>query len=474
VKRYIKYLLFVLFVSVIINVDAKVKCNDGKPGDTVNCVINNAGRGGKISNIEVSTGLTFVSCDVCNENSYKIEPNKDANFKFKISKDITESKTLTATFGGEDAKIKVIVESQDDNEEDTENTSTIYSVTLIPGAGQSNKTLTCTVNSLNTTCNVTLDELENEKFNGWGDNKDCTEGARGSVKVNKNVTYYACYKKDDVVDVPNEENDKSLLLKSLIVTNGTEKVNLGFSIRKFEYDITIPTEVETLNVEATAQSDNINVEIIGNNELKNEENVIKIVLSTEDGKSNEYIINVKKNDAANNPLLSSLIVGGYNIGFNPEKYEYNLTIDEGIKSLNITATPEKENYEYKIEGNNNLKDGSKISIIVNNTDTDKSSTYIINISKENNNLSMNLGIGGIILIILIILLIVVVKKGKKSNKNNQNNKKSNVSNLFKQQGQVVNNKGNIPEVKPVIPTAPTNSSVVKEVDKTEQVETLDL
>ena len=96
-KRYIKYFLLVFLCSLIINVDAKVTCEEGNPGATVNCVINNAGRGGTIRNIEVSEGLTFVSCDVCNEESYTIEANKDANFKFKISDKITESKTLTAT-----------------------------------------------------------------------------------------------------------------------------------------------------------------------------------------------------------------------------------------------------------------------------------------------------------------------------------------------------------------------------------------
>ena len=471
-KRYFKCILIVLFFGVIINVDAKVKCDDGKPGDTVNCVINNAGRGGKISNIEVSSGLTFVSCDVCNGDSYSIEPNKDANFKFKISKDIAESKTLNATFGGEDAKIKVVIENQGESlEDDSDNEATIYSVTLVPGMGGTNKTLTCTVNSLNTTCNVTLDELDNENFNGWGEKKDCTEGARGSVKVNKNITYYACYKKENVSE-QDQTNDKTLLLKSLLIMNETEKINLGFSIRKFEYDIVIPTSVESLNVEAVAQNKNINVQVLGHENLKEDNNVIKIILSTPEGTRNEYIINVKKSDEVDKPLLSSLTVGGYDIKFDSEKFVYNLTIADGINSLSINPIPEKDTYEYNVEGNNNLKDGSKISILVKNIETGKTSTYVINIAKKSNNILIYLGIAGIILIILIILLVIVVKKGKKT-KNNTTKPNNNVNNI-KYQGQVVNNKSNIPEIQSVIPTAPTNSSIVKEVDKEEQVETLEL
>lgn len=473
-KRYFKYLFLVLFFSVIVSVDAKVTCEDGKPGATVNCVVNNAGRGGKISNIVVSDGLTFVSCDVCNDSSYTIEANKDANFKFKISDKITESKTLTATFGGEDVKIKVVVDSvEEDDSIEEENNETIYSVTLVPGNGQSNKTLTCTVNSLNSTCNVTLEDLELENFNGWGKEKDCTEGAKGSIKVNKNITYYACYKKNEIVE-ETPQIDTTLLLKSLVIKNGDEKISLGFSIRRFEYDITIPLNVESLDVTAIAQDENVNVLIEGNTELKEENNIIKIKLSNEDGKSNEYTINVKKSDDVSLPLLTSLVVGGYNIGFDSEKFVYDLTIDSKINSLNIQANPSKENYEYSIIGNKDLKDGSKISIVVKNKDTDKTSTYVINIHQDTTNLLIYIGIGGIVLIILIILLIIVVKKGKKVNKV----KSSDVSNtkVVKKyvNGQVVNNKGNIPEVKSVAPVVPTNSSVVKEIEKKEDIETLDL
>lgn len=468
-----KYLFLILMSIVFLNVDAKVKCEDGKPGDTVNCVINNAGRGGNIEGIKADKGLTFVSCDVCTDKNYKIEPNKDATFKFKISEEITESKTLNVSFGGEDAKIKVVVETEDnDNDEDADNDATIYSVTLVPGLGQSNKTLTCTVNSLNTTCTVKLDELENTNFNGWGDSKDCTEGARGSVKVNKNITYYACYKQNDVTTESIQNQDKTLLLKSLIVNNGDERINLGFSIRNFKYEITIPTNVESLEVLATAQNDDTKIEISGNENLTNDNNQIKVILSDDDGNTNEYVINVKKSDVAPKPLLSGLVIGGENIQFEPEKFVYNITIENGISSLLITPSVEKDEYEWSISGNENLKDGSKVSIIVKSNLSNETSTYIINISQETSNMLIYVGIGGIVLIILIILLIMVVRKGKKANRNNQNVQKTN--NNLKQKGEVVNNKGNIPEVKPVIPTVPTNSTVVKEVDKNDSIETLDL
>ena len=487
-KRYIKYLFIVLLVSVMIDVQASVKCSDGKPGDTVSCVINNAGRGGLTSNIEVDKGLTFVSCDVCSGDSYTIEKDTDATFKFKIADNITESKTLTASFGGETAKIKVVVENNNENDNndnaEEENTPTIYSVTLVPGNGQSNKTKTCTVNSLNTSCNITLDEIDNENFTGWGKEKNCTEGeVKGSIKVNKNITYYACYKISDTEN-DNDSGDgdanlsTNILLETLTVKNGDEVINLGFSIRKFEYTINVPTSVETLDVIPTVKDENINVLVEGNDSLTEVENVITISL-TKDGNTNKYIIYVIKKDEVLKPLLSSLTIGAYNIDFSPEKFNYNVKIDSRISSLNIVAEPEKETCERTIIGNANLKDGSKINIVVTDPETKESSTYVINIEKENTKLYLYIGISIFVLIILIILLIVVVKKGKKKN-NIDNGKKNNTTNkngINNIKGQIVNSQSNIPDVTPTIPVQPVmpvNQNVVENNNSNNNIETLDL
>lgn len=446
----LKYVVVLMVSFLVLNVNATIKCESGKPGDTVNCTIKNSGYTGSIKKINVDSGLTFTSCDVCDETQYTIEADKTANFKFKISSDINESKNLKVSFGGEEAKIEILVDEEIEEESDV----TFYTVTLVPGNGSPEKTLTCSVNSLNATCNVTLETLDDKNFSGWGQ-KGCTEGATGSVKVNKNATYYACYKKDDENTENIEELNRNLLLDTLIVKNGEEVIDLGFSIRIFEYSIIVPKEVTSLNVEALSSDENVNVVVSGNENLEQNENIVKITLTDSNNSKNEYILNVIKNDEKPIPLLSSLVVGGYNIGFESRKFNYNLTIDSGIKSLTINAVPEKEEYEYEIIGQNNVKDGSQVKVIVTNVETDASTTYIVNIKQDTSNLLIYIAIGGIVLLILIILLVIVVKKGKKADNNGSNNinkdKKKNNDNKVKQ----MSNKTNIPEVKPVIPTAPT-------------------
>lgn len=470
-KKLVKGFVILFLASLMFNVNAEVKCDAGKPGDTVNCTIKNGGSIGTIKRITVDEGLTFVSCDVCDDTQYTIEENKTANFKFKISENIKETKKLTATFGGETATIDVLAENKTEVPEENENEK-VYTVTLIPGKG-ANKTLSCPVNSLNTTCNVTLESLDDENFTGWGKEKNCTEGATGSVKVNKNITYYACYKKDSATTTTQSaEVNKDLNLKSLVIKNGDEKLDINFSIRIFTYDITVPTETTNLTVEAVA-SDGIEVEVSGQDNLTNEENKIIITLTDKSGKKNEYTINVKKSDKVQLPKLSSLVIGGYNINFSPDNFVYTLEIDSKISSLNIDAQVE-DDLEKEVIGNENLKNGSQIKIIVTNPLNDTSSTYIINIVKGINSLYIYLAIGGIVLVILIILLIIVVKKGKKGSSNSKNNNTKSTKKI-PNNAKKVNNKANIPEVKPVIPSAPsivTNNT--KSVDKKEDIEILDI
>jgi len=452
--NFLKYVVILMVCFLTLNVNATIKCESGKPGDTVNCTIKNSGYTGSIKKISVDDGLTFASCDVCDESQYTIEVDKTANFKFKISSDIQESKKLNVSFGGESAKVEVVVEN--DEEDGEESDVTYYTVTLIPGNGSPEKTLTCSVNSLNATCSVTLESLDDENFNGWGQ-KGCTEGATGSVKVNKITTYYACYKKDDEEENESDtlELNRELLLNDLVVKNGDEVINFGFSIRIFEYSIIVPKEVTSLNVNATSSLEDIEIEVIGKENLDKDENVVKVVLTDKNNSKNEYVLNVIKSDEKPIPFLSSLVVGGYNIEFDSKKFNYDLTIDSGIKSLTINAVPEKEEYEYEIIGQNNIKDGSQIKVIVSDSENDTSTTYIINIKQDTSNLLIYIAIGGVILLILIILLIIVVKKGKSASKGGDNSGKKNKK--------IENNKVkqvNIPDAKPVIPTAPVAPTTV--------------
>src|SRR5699024_3217815 len=78
--------------------------------------------------------------------------------------------------------------------------------------------------------------------------------------------------------------------------------------------------------------------------------------------------------------LDDLQIEGYDISFRQDKFDYTITIhDENV--LDITAIFDEDKYTVEIIGNEDLKDGSIIKIIV--TDEDgNSNIYKIKIQKE--------------------------------------------------------------------------------------------
>lgn len=78
--------------------------------------------------------------------------------------------------------------------------------------------------------------------------------------------------------------------------------------------------------------------------------------------------------------LSSLKLSSGKIDFSSDKYEYEITLDDSVTSLNVTAVAEDGDSTVKIEGNNKISNGSIIKVIVTNNNGDKS-TYSIKVKK---------------------------------------------------------------------------------------------
>ena len=86
-------------------------------------------------------------------------------------------------------------------------------------------------------------------------------------------------------------------LENLIVENAT--MSPEFSKEVFEYDCgTVGASVKNLKILAFGENENVKVEIIGNDELKDGENTITVKVTSEDGTTTkEYVIKVKKDSS---------------------------------------------------------------------------------------------------------------------------------------------------------------------------------
>lgn len=143
--------------------------------------------------------------------------------------------------------------------------------------------------------------------------------------------------------------------------------------------------------------------------LKEGLNEIKVNVKAENGSVKTYIIKVTKaSDFASlnisNNLKGLSVLKNYGINFKKDTYEYNVTIDDE-KSLELDLELEDKNATYVVKGNEDLKDGSIISIIVTSLDG-KSKEYKLNINKENNNVDEILPEkkGGISLNLILLII----------------------------------------------------------------------
>lgn len=224
-------------------------------------------------------------------------------------------------------------------------------------------------------------------------------------------------KKEDEEEKSNTKN-----LKSLTVEN--YKLEPEFDPEVTEYNLTVGTDVEKLEVSAVPQDENSKVEITGNTDLLLGENTINIKVTAEDETVKIYKINVSKIEEVS-LQLSKLEIENYTLTpeFSKDIYEYTLNIgDTSITSLNVIANSNTQNAVIEIAGNNELKPGKNIiTVLVKDEENTTVYQIVVNISEEynavaktginDNDLYMYTGIAAGILI-LIMIIIAIVKKRK--------------------------------------------------------------
>ena len=217
-------------------------------------------------------------------------------------------------------------------------------------------------------------------------------------------------------------------LKSLTVSSG----EITFSKNVTKYQVIVENNITELTVKAAAEDSKAKLSYTEKNTLKVGTNTIKIKVTAENNSTKEYVLTVTRKEEGqkldNNNALKSLTVEGYNIVFSKDVPSYSLTIKDET-SLKITALPEGEKAIVNIIGNENLKNGSIITISVTAEDGTKKD-YSIKINKQesqtpisvkpteestkkdsDDNLPIYIGLG-IGAFLLLLIIIVALKKKK--------------------------------------------------------------
>lgn len=215
----------------------------------------------------------------------------------------------------------------------------------------------------------------------------------------------------------------------------------GFKSGTTTYNVTVPNEVDSVEVYATKADSKAKITGTGTKSLQEGENALSVVVTAENGNTKTYTINVTREAAKEEENteeetevkkgLSSISIN--NLELNPEfatdVYEYTVKYIGEETSLDITTVPTDANYKTEILGNEELKEGENIvTILVTDAEGNNIATYQLIVNKElkaevventeekttNDDFQKMIVIAGGIAVLIIILILIIIIRHKRN------------------------------------------------------------
>lgn len=184
--------------------------------------------------------------------------------------------------------------------------------------------------------------------------------------------------KNNVNKNPQPVKSKTNTLNKVEISNVD---NLKFESNEVNYNIEVENNIKEVEIKSTlTDAKSKYVDGYGNRkiELKEGNNKIEIRVQAENGDIKIYTFNItRKSDQ----YVKDIKISGYDLNFNYKITNYILKIEEEKElDINVYLTDDKNSYE--IVGNENLKDGSIIKIIIKDKDKNELINYEIEIKKS--------------------------------------------------------------------------------------------
>lgn len=226
------------------------------------------------------------------------------------------------------------------------------------------------------------------------------------ISARGNAREYHLYITRKLEEIKEKSSDASLKKLSL------SEAQLDFKKDKFVYFVSVPYEIDSIQVEAIPNYDKARVEIQKDDHLVVGKNTIQVKVIAEDGTSAVYLIVVDRQEKlSGDATIRSLGVKGYSLSFQSNVYQYELEIQKEDK-LDLVIELNDNKAKYRILGNHNLKDNSVIQIVVTAEDGSRQ-IYKIHIMKLGEDTSSSIvsfvQLGPLIGFVLLIIIILIVK-----------------------------------------------------------------
>ena len=272
----------------------------------------------------------------------------------------------------------------------------------LKGISLNKKELTLEIGNEETlSVNYNPSNAENKKVTWTSSNETIAIVDNGKVKAIKPGTAE--------IKAISEEGKKEATCKVTVKSAPIESISFGDEEITVYVDsvttlVTVPTPENTAIINPVWTSSEENVATVKDGTVTAKSiGTTKITVSDESGKISASI-NINVIAKPEEKLL--ITVDGYDLGFDINTKDYTLLIgNESSLNINVNRNQNK----YSIGGNRDLKNGSIITVTIN----DKTkTTYVINIKKKENYIIYFIGIISVLLFINIIRLVLKNKKKK--------------------------------------------------------------
>ena len=214
---------------------------------------------------------------------------------------------------------------------------------------------------------------------GWGSGTNNitikVTAENGSVK-----TYIVTVKRPGDTD-SNKNKSSNNYLKELSVKH----FSMNFNKNTNNYSITVPYEIDKLDLTAKSEDSKAKVEIIGNKDFKVDEiNVVEVRVTAEDGSLRVYTLNVTRSSIVSKTKLTSLEVKDHQISpkFDPDKDVYSLTVPSSVTNLEIIYKTADKDAKVTITGDKDLRVGNNVVIVKVTDNNGFTRIYLINVERE--------------------------------------------------------------------------------------------
>ena len=163
----------------------------------------------------------------------------------------------------------------------------------------------------------------------------------------------------------------------------------------FSDTVNVPSNVTEITVSAEAESSKAKVSGLGTKKLKEGSNKIEISVKAENETVKKYTLNVVRGKSGEvipeqngtsdtnqttpttpTEYLKSVTIKNHDFDFDPNIFNYNITLGEGEDKLDFLYQA-AEGYTVSVEGNENLKNGSIVKLIVKNGEDEREYTFKI-------------------------------------------------------------------------------------------------